>query len=470
MSQSEIVEKSFHHKRASFKEKLAWSAGGVTEMMNNSIGNLATPIYSIALGVDPALIGVATAIPRIVDAFTDPLMGSISDNTRSRWGRRRPYILVGSFLLLLSFPLMWLIPSGWGENSLFVYFMLTSILFFLCMTVWNITWTALGFELTDDYNDRTSLQIMRSVFVNLATVSLGWLYPLCFVFSDSEAIGVRYVGLIIGVVMFACGVLPALMCRERKLTTIQKTKVPLGQSIKITLKNRPFLLLAGALTTFACGSILVQPLLMYTNIYYVFSGDKASAGIVIGVAGTASLVTTLMILPLGNMASKKIGKRRTALFALIMLLIGKGSYWFTLNPDMPYLQVISRCLFQPFMALLWALVPAMIADVCDLDELETGHRREAAFGAAYQWLWKFGSTAAVALSGILLSLIGAKGEAGLTSLPVEVVVRLKLLFCTVPPAFAAVAFIFMYFYPLTHKRVEEIKAQLDEQSSLQISC
>lgn len=461
MRQSENTQSSERHKKASMLEKMAWSAGGITEMMTNSIGALATPIYSIALGVDPALIGIATAIPRIVDAVSDPLMGSLSDNTNTRWGRRRPYIFIGTFLILISFPLMWLTPSGLGEFGLFAYFTVTSIFFFLCMTIWNITWTALGFELTDDYDDRTSLQILRSVFVNLAAVSLTWLYPLCFVFNDNEAVGVRYVGLIVGAVMFVCGILSSLLCRERKLTVIQKTKVSLSQSIKITLKNKPFMLLAGSLTTFACGTALVQPLLMYATIYYVFPGDKSAAGIVIGVSGTAGLVATLLVLPLANKISKKIGKRRTALFALAMLIVGKGSYWFTLNPEMPYLQMISRCLFQPFMALFWALIPAMIADVCDLDELETGHRREAAFGAAYLWLWKFGTTVAIALSGILLSVIGAKGDAGFVSLPLEVVLRLKLLFSIVPVIFSTISFVLMYFYPLTHRRVEEIKEQLD---------
>ncbi|MGE4490613.1 MAG: MFS transporter [Kiritimatiellales bacterium] len=448
--------------RAGWGEKIAWGIGGIPDMLLNSIPALAMPIYSIALGVSPGLVGLAVALPRLTDAITDPVMGNISDNTHTRWGRRRPFILIGALLMLVFYPLMWMPPAGLTGTGLFIYFSIGLILFYLVNTVWSIPWQALGLELSDDYHDRTTVQTIRSVFVNIMSLGHGWLYPLCFVFNENEAIGIRYVGLLIGLAFCVFGLPPALFCREKKQTKIRQEKTPLFKSMGIVLRNRPFMLLCAALTIGVCGSVLVQPMWMYTNIYYVFNGDKAAAGVLVATAGTVSIIATLILLPVGNRISKRFGKKRTALASMGLLAAGKFSYLFTQHPSHPYLQLISNLIFQPATAVLWMLIPSMIADVCDLDELQTGHRREAIFSAVYQWVWKLGSSLAIVVGGCLLSLIGAKGRAGFDVLPPDVVLRLRLIFYIVPAVFVITGAVFMYFYPLTHERVDRIKLELKQ--------
>ena len=113
---------------------------------------------NFAYGMNPALVGLVSAISRLVDAISDPVMGYISDHTRSRWGMSRPYIFGGILLAGLMCALMWQIPDQWaGERALFIYVLIFLIIFFLSYTVYATPWVALGYELTPDYHERSKL-------------------------------------------------------------------------------------------------------------------------------------------------------------------------------------------------------------------------------------------------------------------------------------------------------------------------
>jgi GPH family glycoside/pentoside/hexuronide:cation symporter len=124
--------------------------------------------YSQAVGLDPWLAGIALTIGRLWDAVSDPLMGAISDRTRSRMGRRRPYIIFGSIPLALTYVAMWTPPLGWSQMELFFYLMITDIAFNTCMTVVSIPYTSLGAELTTDYHERTKVTAIRICSIRLA--------------------------------------------------------------------------------------------------------------------------------------------------------------------------------------------------------------------------------------------------------------------------------------------------------------
>jgi GPH family glycoside/pentoside/hexuronide:cation symporter len=444
--------------KTTFAEKLAWGAGGMTESLVNCIYSLSFPIFSISLGVSASLVGLAQSLPRMIDAFTDPLMGSISDNTRTRFGRRRPYILIGAIGCGLIVPLIFRPNPGWSEHVLFAWLLSLTIVFFLFFTVWSIPWSALGLEMSDDYNDRTSLQITRMVFATIAQIAISWAYKLCFYFDKNELIGVRSVTLIVGGIMFGGGVLSALFIKEWRKTSNQ-AKLNLLSAVKMTLRNRPFLLVCCTVLFFASGVIVVEPMLLYVNIHHVYDGVRAPASTIMGISGTIGVITTVLLLPLGGWLSSKVGKRHAAYIALSLIVVGKGSQYFLVTPDHPYLQIISRIIFQPGIMLMWALVPSMIADICDLDELQTGARREAAFSAVYQWIWKLGATLAVALAGTLLTFFGADSIAPGVKLDAGTIQNLRISLAIVPPLFAVLAFLCIWKYPLTAEKTQEIKEQ-----------
>jgi GPH family glycoside/pentoside/hexuronide:cation symporter len=448
-------------RKSTWSEKLAWGAGGMTESLVNCLYSLAFPIFAIGLGVSPALIGISQAISRLVDAFTDPVMGNISDNTRTRFGRRRPFIFAGAILVGITFPLIYMPGRDWSEWGCFLWYTGLSSLFFIAFTIWSIPWSALGLELSDDYRDRTKIQLSRMVFATLAGIGVTWAYRLCFIFHTDELIGVRYVGWLIGAVMCVTGILSALFIREWRQVGNQ-APIKLLSALKLTCSNRPFLLLCGAVLFFAGGLVMVGPMLLYVNIYYVFDGDRATAATLCGVAGTVTALLSVGMLPLGGKIVDWIGKRRAAFLALGMIVIGQCSLFVLIRPSMPYLQLLSMIIYQPGIMLMWALIPSMIADVCDMDELESGRRREASYSSMYQWIWKLGATLAMMLGGFLLGLVGAKTSSPDAMLAPEVVFKLRLLLSGVPTLLGIAAAVCLWHYPLTEANVEKIKMRLKE--------
>lgn len=445
--------------KSKLSEKLAWGVGGITESLVNCIYSLAFPIFAIGLGVSPVLMGIAQAVPRLIDAFTDPVMGNISDNTRSRFGRRRPYIFIGAVLVGLTLPLIYMPGRNWPEIAHFAWFAGMTSLFFVSFTVWSIPWSALGLELSGDYNDRTRIQLVRMVFAALAGIGVNWVYRLCFVFNSDELIGVRGVGWVIGGIMCVTGIISVPFVREWRHTEKQ-VPIRMSSALKLTLSNRPFLLLCGCVLFFAGGVIMVAPLLQYVNIYYVFDGDRAAASTLIGASGTLGALVSILILPIGGWVSGKLGKRKTAFLALSVIILGYAGMFVLVTPSLPYLQLICMLIYQPGIMLMWALIPSMIADVCDMDELSSGRRREASFSSIYQWIWKLGATVAMTLGGVLLGLVGAKTASADAVLAPEVIFRLRLLLSVVPALMGVAAFVCLCFYPLTESRVEEIKKRL----------
>lgn len=157
--------------------KIGYACGGMSfNLMVNSIANLAQFVLTVALGVNPAMVGLVLSLPRLVDAFTDPIMGGISDNFRSRYGRRKPFMVVGGIGAGLTFALLWMIPHGWSGNAYFWWFLIVSLIFYLFTTVFGVPWSALGFSLTADYDERTRLMAFNSFWCSVALLSIPWLY------------------------------------------------------------------------------------------------------------------------------------------------------------------------------------------------------------------------------------------------------------------------------------------------------
>ncbi|MDF7824514.1 MFS transporter [Pontiellaceae bacterium B12227] len=438
-------------------QKLAWGAGGLTNDLINAIGVLAIPIYAIAMGVNPAWIGLALAVPRIWDAFTDPLMGHISDNFRSRWGRRRPLILLGSVLLGITFPLLWLPSPAWGPALKTAWFLIMLIAFYTAFTIWSVPWNALGFELTSDYNERTRVQAWRAAIATLAGWIVPWAYKLCFIFNKDEIIGARYVGLLIGLILASTGILSALFCKEQDRAQKQE-KIKLGPAFACTLKNKPFQLICAGVALFIAGVFLVQPMALYVNIYHVFDGSREAASTISGMGGMSGAIMALLAVPLISFIATRWGKKKTLILGMAIAAAGYLSQGFTYNPANPYLEIISFCTIAPGVAFIWIILPSMLADICDVDELQTGLRREGMYGAVYGWLLKIGVTIGLSLSGFVLTIAGIVPSQEIQS--PEAIRTLRILFSLVPFTFTLAAALLMARYPLTEERVNELKQQL----------
>lgn len=449
--------------RVPLSVRVGWGAGGLADnYIMNALTVLVLPIYNLALKMDPVLLGLAVAIPRLIDAITDPMMGNLSDNTRSRWGRRRPYIVGGAVACALLLPLLWAVPfsSQWG---MFAYLLVMGTLYALAYTAFVIPYTALGYELTDDYDQRTRVQAWRMYIGLLGSFSVPWLYKLTLnpVFGGNDQLGAIVVSVVLGSIIVVTGVLPALACRERPAAQHQES-IRLIPAIRHTLRNRPYLLLLVAYVLILFGLFSAGPLGLYVNIFVVCNGDRGMAASIGGVVGSATAIAAWIGLPFATAAAARFGKRETMVGCLSLGLLSALSLSITMDPRWPYMQVLSGILFGLGMQGAWLMVASMTGDACDEDELRTGLRREGLYSAVTAFALKSALALTAIGGGSMLSLSGY--DANVDPSP-DVAARLKLLFIILQASGLVLGIVLFFFYPITRERAQRTRRLLDERAA-----
>ncbi len=439
-------------------KKSAWAIGSIADVyMANALNYLAFPIYNMGLGVDPRMLGWALGLPRIWDAISDPLMGNFSDNTRTRFGRRRPYILIGAILCAIMFALIWSPPTGWSPTAIGWYFMALVFIYYTAYTIFVVPWGAMGLELTTDYNERTRVQAYRTFFQGVGAFGLSAMWWLALKWGGgNDVVGVRYVGLAFAALILVCGVLPAIFCREN--LAHDQDKIKFWPAIKATFSNTVFLLLIAVTVCVFLGIFMVNSFALYINTYYVFDGDKEGVAFLQMIAGFAFQGAGVGLIPVISYIATRVGKKATLIGGLLMVVVAYGTSWWCYTPDNPWLQLITLALAAPGLACMWMIASSMVADICDMDELKTGRRREGMYGASYSWACKAGISLTMVLGGYMLSWSGF--DAAVEVQPEAVITNMRLLYMFVPMGFLALAAGLLIFYPLSEERVLEIQKQL----------
>jgi GPH family glycoside/pentoside/hexuronide:cation symporter len=463
-------------------QMIAYGLGGIVNNLLGSVIGFMSIVLTVGLGVNPGLVGTLQAIPRLTDAITDPVMGYISDKTRSRFGRRRPYIFIGAICVGLVFALMWQLPPGQSEMFYFWFFLAGSIIFYLFYTMFATPWVALGYELTSDYHERTRLMGVMNFMGQFAWISLPWLYAIMEndrLFSDSVE-GARTLAIIIGVFVAIVGIMPAIFSKEKFVApeVENKTKVSFMDGLKlnvsdfmkgllITVKRIEFLKLCIG-TFFLFNSImLVGAFSSYITIFYVCGGDNDMGANYIGLFGTITTFSTLAAIVIVTSISAKLGKRKTFILATSITLVGSILKWFCYDPLIPWKVLIPAPLIAFGMGALFTLMGSMIADVCDLDELETGERREGMFGSIYWWMVKLGMALAFGLSGYLLNATGFIVDLG-GAQSSDTFFWMKVVDVVLPTIASLIAIIAVASFKITEERSYEIRTELEKRRSTKL--
>ncbi|KXK37047.1 MAG: MFS transporter [Candidatus Omnitrophica bacterium] len=449
--------------KVSLKDKVAWGVSSVSDQfVTNGIQTLALPIYNLSLGLDPRLLGWGLAIPRILDAVLDPAIGNFSDNARTRWGRRRPFVFVGAILLSVFFALMWMPPRGWNHNWLFAYFLMTSMLCYFGYAVFVIPRGAMGIELSSDYHERTGIFAMNSFFAYLAGFLMPWLYNLSFqaghLVNGDELDGVGLVAIGCGVLMLVCAISPALFLRERKSSHVQQSHIGLADGFRMTLSNYPFILMFFIVFLILLACFLVGPMNLYISIDYVCGGDKEYGSKVGGWNGMVQGAVGLLATPLIVWVAHRIGKKNTMIIGQLIAMSGFISSWWLFTPNYPYLQLVETALVNIGLACVWVLSGSIMADICDTDELKTGLRREGMFGAVYAFMNKTSTACVTIVAGYVLVLSGY--QEGMIQSP-ETLFMMRLLFIVITVACLSISLFLTFLFPITEQTAREVRARLD---------
>jgi GPH family glycoside/pentoside/hexuronide:cation symporter len=405
-----------------FGQMAAYAAGGIIPVaLFNIAGQLIGIMGNISLGLSAFWLGLIMIIPRLWDAISDPVVGHLSDNTRTRWGRRRPYLLIGGVAVAVFFVVMWWIPKGdtvrvWFPSDSgyqtfqLIYILFALLLFFTSTTIFEIPHGALGMEMTTDPHERTRLFSAKSFIGNLFAMSTPWLFALANTPAfrgpgGNEADGMRYVSLLIAAIIIPLSVWWSAKLREPGFVRVSKQeKTPFWKDMKHTVTNRNFIFLVMTIFTLAMGFNFVNLLGSYIPIFYVFGGDKVAGARLLGINGTVWAITgVLAVFPL-NWISPKLGKRNTLLISMVLMCLAQLSKIICYNPHHPYLVLIPTILLSAGMLFFFTLGSSMVGDICDEEELKKGQRTEGSYYAIYWWFIKLGTAFASFVAGILITI------------------------------------------------------------------
>jgi glycoside/pentoside/hexuronide:cation symporter, GPH family len=454
-------------------QKIAFGLG----MLANQMFPAALGIFMVVLVEDlkfPAWMwGVLYFAPRIVDAFFDPIMGFVTDNTKSVWGRRRQYVFIGSLIMGITFVIMWQLYRENGINYNFYFFLAWSFIFYLGLSVFSVPYVAMGYEMSDDFHERTNIMAISQWIGQWAWVIAPWFWvimydPKWFPNADTAT---RTLAVWVGVVCMILAMMPAIFIKA-KSTKFDETLKPLtfktiGGSLKEILVSfkeafviKPFRKLCIATFLIFNAFNTVAGFTFFIVVYYLFSGNASKAGIWPTLFGSVgALATTFIVIPIVAKMAKKMDKKKAFLICQGISILGYIMLWFFFVPGKPYMFLFALPFFSFGIGSLFTLMMSMTADVCDMDELNSGKRREGIFGAIYWWMVKFGFAIAGLLTGVIMSLVGFDTSAATNA--DSAITGLRLFFSGLPMLGTLIAMWVMWDYDLTEEKATQIKKELE---------
>src|SRR4051812_14536517 len=320
--------------------KAAYALGGTTDIFGHWLYNsFANPVFNVFLGLTPTQVSLSLGASRFMDAFTDPLFGWISDNTRTRWGRRRPFILIGSILAGVGLPCLFMASSSWSTTQIFWFMLISACLYAPIISSYNMPYQSLGAELTPDYNERTSVLSWKAVVQKLAgmLIQAGWALAVWwknpFTGKSDTLQGAVLATAIAGGIMIISGIANFVFVRERYYEKARtQSRVRVRDMISSTFTCKPYLALLGTALVYAIPTGMINTLGWYVSTYYVFHGDltvQSGFGVWGGVAYTVCGVAGV---PVAAGLAKRYGKPMALTCTLMCGIVAFGSSWWLYNP------------------------------------------------------------------------------------------------------------------------------------------
>jgi GPH family glycoside/pentoside/hexuronide:cation symporter len=426
-------------------------------MTSTIVGAYFAIFLTDVVGVRPGIAAIAIFIGRTWDWINDPIFGYISDRTRTRWGRRRPFLLFGTIPFAIIFALMWWRPPIQGDIALMAYYALIYVLYDAAATLTYMPYFALTPELTADYDERTSLTSVRAFFSILGSL-VAFPVPLMIIsgFSPDHAPNVLLMGVIFAVISAVPLYVVFFGTRERPEFMRQK-QPGLRESIRASLQNRPFIF-STVIYLFTWFTVdILQVILIYFIKYVV---DRESSSDVI--MATIFLVG-ILALPLWTWTSRRLNKRLAyiagmAFFAAVLLVL------INLTAATPLYMILILCVLAGIGVSAAHVIPwAIIPDAIEYGELQTGERHEGMFYSLITLMQKIASSFAIPLALLVLDRSGYVANSA--QQPSSAILGIRIVTGPIPAVMICIGIIFAILYPLGRERYTQIAHELEERRS-----
>ena len=466
-------------------QKTAYGVGMLANQLFPAAMNVFLVVLVQSLGMEPWRAGVLAFLPRLLDAITDPVMGYLTDNTKSRFGRRRPYILVGAIIAGAAFALMWQLDADKTLEYNFWYYLFFALVFYVGLTIFATPYVAMGYEMSNDFHERTRRVAVAQWIGQWAWIIAPWFWIIIYdpaffpdpVTGESNGVhGARMLAIYVGIGCALFGIAPAILCRTQPIdpatldrlsfSGIARSLTSLIGSIGEAFKNGPFVRICLA-TFLIFGSFnTVAAFAYYIIVHYMFGGDASPDG-----AGrwptwhgsVGAVATAFLAIPVVALMAQKLGKKSAFVISQSISVVGYVLFWWCFDPNDPRLLFVPLPLFCFGIGGLFTIMMSMTADICDLDELRTGTRSEGVFGAVYWWMVKLGFAAAGLATGVIMSAVGFDPD--LATQPEQAMTGMRLAYIIVPCAGTILAILIMLSYNLDETRSREIRAELESRKS-----
>ena len=317
-------------------------------MLANQMFPAALSIFMVILvqdlGFPPVLWGVIYFAPRIFDALTDPIMGFISDNTKSRWGRRRQYVFIGGLIMGIAYIFMWQLYPESGLDYNFAYFMFWSFIFYLGLTIFSVPYVAMGYEMSSDFHERTNIMAVAQFIGQWAWVIAPWFWVILYdpEWFESADAGCRELSIWVAIACTIFAIIPAIFIKSK--STLNETSfIPInrknianslreiGNGFVEAFKIKQFRKLCIATFLIFNSFNTIAAFSFFIIVYHMFNGDAGAAGVWPTLHGSVgALITTFIVIPIIARISKTLGKKKTFILSQGISIIGYILFWLSL--------------------------------------------------------------------------------------------------------------------------------------------
>lgn len=382
------------------KEIWGWALGRVAEYGLIAPLGIASNVFTIGLGLDPRIVGWVMMLPRLLDGLVDPVVGHWSDNTHTRWGRRKPFMLGGALIGAFFVSLLWWVEPHWSNTQQFAFLLVIACCLYFCYGAFAMAWNAIGYELSDDYHERSGVAAIGGFI--LALVVLGNPYVWYLAQRDifgSVLWGMRWLGGGISILIVTFAIITCMMTRERFANVNKKREhVRLLPAVRETLKNRPFVILLAMKVFEIFGGRLTGGLAGALGAYYICRGDQKLFTALTLIGANLGFVWNFVALPFVKPTSRLMGKRGAMILAQALGFATAIAAPFMTTPEHPYWSIIPGLVVAPLLVITGTIAGAVLPDICDVDELAHGERREGLFTSVMGFVGKLEISLASVLS------------------------------------------------------------------------
>lgn len=437
--------------KLSRKTKIFYGVGDIgNAVVNSAIQFFLMKFYTDGALILPALAGNALLIGKLWDAINDPLFGWLTDRTKSRFGKRRVFMIFGAIPLGISIALLWFVPTL-DRLAAFAWIAFTFILFDTLWTITNVPYYALTSELTDDYDERSSLTTYRMVMAVPAYLVGAALTPAIVGLFALQRTGYAFIGVAYGALAAVALLISAAGFRERKKVSQTKAEPSPFKSVKAALRNKPFVWLCLTYLVINIAFAFIKILMAYYIEYQLLMKDQTS--LVLGLM----LICVTISLPFWQWASRKMDKGPAYALGMAVGALAIILTFFLPHNTSSLIYIIAVLAGFGFSA-QWIFPWAMVADVADYDRLETGQQRSGMYYGVWGLATKISEALALAAVGWILTGFGYVPNVEQTP---HALLGIRLFFGLIPAGIIFVSLPLLFKYPVTRKSHNEVRKQLD---------